>query len=212
MIIVALVFSFGPTSPAQSVYKVPADSRDNTLILTVANESKTASAQAVSVRLTGEHPGLTLQPSRATVKSLAPSGTADVAFTFAVNRETKLNAPDTLAFELRDKAGEVWTKSIVLEFTGPQEFRLDQNFPNPFNPTTVIRYQAPRVSRVQIVVYNILGQEVATLVDETQEAGYYSARLNAGRLASGAYVYRMIAQPASGGKPFVAVKKLMIVR
>ncbi|HTY01925.1 MAG TPA: T9SS type A sorting domain-containing protein [Bacteroidota bacterium] len=211
--IIALILALlAPGALGQPLYRVPADSRGNTLVLTVANESQTTTANAVTVKLAGSHPGLNLSPSSVTVKSLAATNSADVSFSFDVDREAKLNQPDTLDFELRDKAGERWTKTIILEYTGPQEFRLDQNYPNPFNPTTVIRFQTPGVSRVQIVVYNILGQEVAKLVDETKEAGYYSAIFNAGKLASGAYIYRMIAQPVAGGKAYVAVKKLTAIK
>jgi|GEM_PF-2413280 len=78
----------------------------------------------------------------------------------------------------------------------PQEFALQQNYPNPFNPTTSIKYQLPQASTVQIVIYNMLGQRIRTLVNESQEAGYYEAvwdgRNTAGlKVSSGMYFYRI---------------------
>ncbi|MBC8044822.1 MAG: T9SS type A sorting domain-containing protein [Rhizobacter sp.] len=73
----------------------------------------------------------------------------------------------------------------------PQAFLLGQNYPNPFNPTTVIPYRVAQAGNVQIDVFNMLGQKIKTLVSERKAAGNYSVVLDAGSLASGAYLYRM---------------------
>jgi hypothetical protein len=88
----------------------------------------------------------------------------------------------------------------------PTNVRLDQNYPNPFNPTTRINYQLPAQSRVSLKVYNLLGQEVAVLVDGVEEAGYKSVTWNAIGVASGVYFYRLQAGPFSG------VQKLVLLR
>jgi hypothetical protein len=88
----------------------------------------------------------------------------------------------------------------------PEHFALDQNYPNPFNPVTTIRYQLPETEHVSLKVFNVLGQEVMTLVDEVQRAGYKSVDLNGARLPSGVYIYRMI----SGA--FVTAKKLVLLK
>jgi hypothetical protein len=88
----------------------------------------------------------------------------------------------------------------------PGIFALEQNYPNPFNPATEVGFQLPAAGQVKLAVYDLLGREVATLVNERKEPGRYSVRFDAGGLSSGAYFYRLEA----GGK--VAVKKLVLVR
>jgi len=73
----------------------------------------------------------------------------------------------------------------------PEAFSLSQNYPNPFNPKTVISYQLPVVSNVELSIYNILGQEIETLVSKKQPAGSYKVEWDAAGLASGVYSYRI---------------------
>ena len=73
----------------------------------------------------------------------------------------------------------------------PEQFLLQQNYPNPFNPVTMIRYQLPMGVYVELSVYNILGQKVATLVSQHQAAGNYNVSWEAVGLTSGIYYYRL---------------------
>jgi hypothetical protein len=99
----------------------------------------------------------------------------------------------------------------------PKEFALHQNYPNPFNPTTTIKYDLPVGSRVSLKVYNILGQHVDAVISEVQPPGYQSAkwgnRSTAGNVvATGVYLYRLIAAPLDGGPPFVQTRKMILLR
>lgn len=79
----------------------------------------------------------------------------------------------------------------VAERPLPSEFALGQNYPNPFNPATLISYAVPRSGRVTLEVFTLLGERVATPVDEVQEAGYYAVQFDGAGLASGVYLYRL---------------------
>ena len=88
----------------------------------------------------------------------------------------------------------------------PKQFELYQNYPNPFNPTTVIRYGIPKESSVKLVVYNILGEVIKTLVENKQKAGSYEVNFNASNLATGIYIYRIQAGD------FVDTKKMILMK
>ncbi len=90
--------------------------------------------------------------------------------------------------------------------TIPSGYGLSQNFPNPFNPTTVIAYQIGRTGNVSLKVFDLLGREVKTLIDERQDAGSHSATFGAGTLPSGMYFYKL----ESGN--YIDVKKLVLLK
>lgn len=88
----------------------------------------------------------------------------------------------------------------------PTSFSLEQNFPNPFNPTTTIQYSLPQAGNISLKIYNLLGEEVKTLVNDYQEAGKHSVQFNANNLASGIYFYRL--QAGS----FIQTKKMILIK
>jgi hypothetical protein len=94
----------------------------------------------------------------------------------------------------------------------PLSYKLEQNDPNPFNPTTTIRYVLPDDGHFTLKIYDMLGREVTTLIDDDQKAGYHSAVWNASNAASGVYFYRATARGEAGGQVFSEVKKMMLMK
>ena len=122
----------------------------------------------------------------------------------------------TITIRATDSNGDFITTSFDIEVDAavaleedlgiPTEYQLAQNFPNPFNPTTKIRFGLPEASSVVLKVYNILGEEVAKLVNQELQAGFHTFNFDASQLSSGLYIYRIEAGN------FVEVKKMMLMK
>jgi hypothetical protein len=117
--------------------------------------------------------------------------------------------------DMRDGNGEIYYKRnptgnvIGINQTGlfiPDKFKLNQNYPNPFNPATSIKYQVESIKFIKLVVYDILGKEVATLVNENQSPGTYEVTFDGSALASGVYFYKLTAGD------FSEVKKMLLIK
>lgn len=93
----------------------------------------------------------------------------------------------------------------------PHKYALFPNYPNPFNPTTQIRYQIPVTSHVTLSVYDMLGRKVASLVDQQQAAGQYEVSWNASSRASGIYIYQLVALGVDHSR-YVKTKKMLLVK
>ena len=95
----------------------------------------------------------------------------------------------------------------------PEKFSLSQNYPNPFNPVTAIEFTLPTSGVVSLIVYNLLGQEVARLVDDFQPAGYHKITWDASNMASGIYLYRIeVMERRSASPTFVQTRKMVLLK
>jgi hypothetical protein len=94
----------------------------------------------------------------------------------------------------------------------PQVFDLYQNYPNPFNPSTTISFDVPKNAQVNVVIYDILGRVVTTLVDEMKAANRYRVVWDASNMSTGVYFYRMTAKAVDGSGNFTSVKKLLLMK
>ena len=104
------------------------------------------------------------------------------------------------------------TSALSMDNGVPKEFKLGQNYPNPFNPTTVIKYNVPKISNVEIKVYNAVGQLVSTLVNNIEEPGIYEKVWDGNGYASGVYFYVMTVSTANGSSLLHFTKKMILVK
>lgn len=99
-----------------------------------------------------------------------------------------------------------YSDEVNVEVSAPLEYSLEQNYPNPFNPSTTIKYSVAKDGFVKLIVYNALGEQVVSLVNQNQKAGRYEVVFNADNLSSGVYLYRL--ETAN----FTSTRKLMLLR
>jgi hypothetical protein len=99
-----------------------------------------------------------------------------------------------------------YSQRVEVEVLRPLDYALEQNYPNPFNPTTTINYSIPQAGAVRIALYDVLGNELKSIVDTYQDAGRYEVLLDASGMANGVYYYRI----QSG--EFTSTKKLMLMK
>jgi hypothetical protein len=100
-----------------------------------------------------------------------------------------------------DELGAVRRENAI-----PTQLSLDQNYPNPFNPTTRIRFALPSEKQVRIEIYSVLGERIATLVNDRLSAGVYTVDVDGSRLSSGVYYYRLVAGETALTRKMLLVK------
>ena len=168
------------------------------------NAAPTASAYRFQISLMSDFSELTLDTSNIADTALAVSGLQlNRIYNWRVRASSGLGtSPWSPAFRFRT----VQTSDVAAEAELPTTYMLSQNFPNPFNPTTQIRFAVPSAGRVVLTVFDVLGREETTLVDSDFPAGTYTVAWNASGTASGIYFYRM----QSGS--FVETKRMLLLR
>ncbi|MFZ1080870.1 MAG: T9SS type A sorting domain-containing protein [Candidatus Kryptoniota bacterium] len=156
------------------------------------------------------------------ITPIVNNGTA-LLFEFVVSKNVQLGTSSSIAIQTQSVVDTKMRKIASLTESGQVQissmgsavathYELSQNYPNPFNPSTTIQFAVPMDSKVDIVIYNILGQKVATLVSGTITAGYHDIVWNATNYSSGVYFSVMKGSSLSTGESFKMVKKLMLVK
>jgi len=137
------------------------------------------------------------------------AGTTSEARAYSYNDDISLFKVNSVVYRLKqfDFDGTYsYSKEVTVNVVAPVEYALDQNFPNPFNPTTSIKYSVAKAGLVTLKVYNTMGQEVASLVNEAKEIGSYEVNFNAANLSSGVYFYEI------NSGDFTSTKKMMLIK
>jgi hypothetical protein len=191
-------------SVGQTVYKVEPGSKGNSIILEIENASTEETINGIRVNLANQISSLRFRKTEQKIEQITK--TEEAEFMFDVEREVTPNKIDTIKFIVTGTNGVMEEKEILISYTIPAEFKLEQNYPNPFNPTTKIEYQLPKDGRVTIKVFNVLGQEVRTLLDEVKSAGYYTIEFKSNGLSSGIYFYSLFTEN------YKMIKKMVLLK
>lgn len=135
------------------------------------------------------------------------SGNSAVVKNYSFSDNTRLSGKYTYRLKQIDFDGTFsYGPSAEADFGVPAVYGLSQNYPNPFNPSTTVEFQLPEVSKVTITLYDILGNEVMILLNETKEAGFHSVNVDLHNMSNGVYYYKM-----SAGS-FSQVKKMILIK
>ncbi len=182
---------------SDGTYIVPFASSDNVVELTVENGTG-RSLEGLTAEVGNTPAWAAALPDRQTVPAVEPGKCRIVRFRFSVSLSAPVGRPDTLEFILKEPRGARWTKAIRVSVGAPDHVELFQNFPNPFNPVSRISFQLSVPSRATVTIFNTLGQEVETLVDDDLPAGYHERSWKADRLSGGVYYCQMVAVGGNG--------------
>jgi Secretion system C-terminal sorting domain len=208
--IILLLFVSTAIAQTDTVCTVPFASKGNTIELAVANTASIAVSN-VTVALITSPSWIKFDSTKCTIAKIAGSTEQSATFSFSIDKNAPTGQKQNLTFQITS-GGQQWTKQIAVKAGVPNQFELYHNFPNPFNPSTTISYQLPTDSKVSLKIYDVLGREVATLLDnQTKPAGYYEQQWNASHYASGMYVYRLFWMDQSG-KTSMATKSMVMVK
>ena len=213
-LILVLILTITEVNFAQNTYSLQPGVKNNQIVLELSNISSTESANNLEVKLIKNSNNLNFNQTEKKIEKITQGKETEATFTFDVDYNIGTTEADTIEFSITDNKSIYQSKQFILQYSVPTEYRLEQNYPNPFNPSTKIRYSIPNVTLRQaqgdnmttLKVYDILGNEVATLVNEQKEAGYYEVEFSASSFASGVYIYRL----QSGS--FVSTKKMMVLK
>ncbi len=147
------------------------------------------------------------EPEWKTIASVAAAGNSNAPRNYAFKDELEHSGHYEYRLKIVDLDGTFkYGKQVEIFSKILFKYKLLQNYPNPFNPSTKINFELKKESNVTLKIYDILGAEVATLVNGHKKAGRYSVKFNASNLASGIYFYRLNAGP------FTAIKKMILIK
>jgi len=149
---------------------------------------------------------------------IAPGSRSLLSMTYVLKVDTTLGKQIPATFDISSNYVVYWqpemtivipespTGVVTSEKAVPTAYLLAQNYPNPFNPNTMIHFELPKTSYVQLKLFNLLGQELMTVVNENRHAGRYDIPVNLGRFTSGIYFYKLVAND------FIQIRKMVLIK
>ena len=198
------------TNAAGGTWQIPFASTGNTISLSIQNNSR-LTAKNVSVTFNNLPSWLEFKSKSIAINSIRPDSSGGAEFVFDVDKKSPVGKDTTLTATISTADGQSWTKEIRVAVAAPTDYKLYNNFPNPFNPSTKIAFQLPKASHVKLIIYDIVGREVAQVADTDYPAGYSELAWNGTNkngtlVSSGVYFYRISADRWN------EVKKMMMVK
>ncbi|MEL6442847.1 MAG: T9SS type A sorting domain-containing protein [Bacteroidota bacterium] len=199
LVLIALC-AFPTLAQEAEPHALPFASTGHALELEVAHadyDDERAEAAAFTVTLTDAPAWLAVTPAALTLDALAPGTDALARFAFDVADTAPVAEPGAMTFEIATDDGQTWTKTVRVEVAAPEAFAVAGAYPNPFAHAAEVVYDLPAGATVTFAVYDLLGRVVHEVRTE-QAAGRHTAAVDGAGLASGVYVWRLVAVGADG--------------
>lgn len=220
LLIISVIFCCTESTRAQNqstatqpqdhiVHIVPFDSQGNVIELSFDNTESVVENQ-VYYEVYSSQDWLQVRHSGSSTLDLAAERVVRVVFDVPVDAPIKEQGSIVISIAAND--GRIWQKNIDIEVALPEAFELRQSYPNPFNPTATVPFVVPENGRVRVVVYDILGRQVAILTNTTYEPGLHNVRFDGTSLASGQYLIRATMESESGIRITTPVQQLTLLK
>ena len=213
MIIFILMLVFFNTIIPQNIYDIPFNSKNNRVELEILNltDEVVTNMTVKSINISGN---IIFATSNTNIINLGPFNRKKMNFSFRHNESSSKYGLDTIKFEIISNNSKIY-KNVIVNLLPPANFKLEQNYPNPFNPTTTLNYNVPGnlsedTYNVKLIVYDILGCKMETIVDERQPPGSYQYIWDASNYPSGMYICRLKAISDLDEDYFASVKMLLL--
>ncbi len=197
------------------IWQIPFASAGNTISLSIQNNSS-LEAKGVSVAFNRLPTWLSFKSTTVSLKDVSANSPGDAEFTFSVDKKAPVGRDTTLVATISTSAsplgnGQTWMKEIKISVGAPKDYKLYDNFPNPFNPSTKIAFELPKASHVRLLIYDIVGREVVQVADADYPAGYTEItwngiNKNGNLVSSGVYFYRVSTDRWSKVKKMLMLK------
>ncbi len=179
----------------------------------VKNNGQSLAVENLSINMTSDDSAVTYISSPLSINSIAPGVTVLPSGNYTVRVNTNFSGLLSFNFEIKSGGWSYWkdSKQVVVGVEEelnelPTEYLLSQNYPNPFNSSSIIKYSIPKSSHITLKIFNILGKEITTLVNEEKFVGTYEVNWNAENLTSGVYFYKLQAGE------FVQTRKMILLK
>jgi len=206
--IVLFVLIFLIDIPAQTTetnYKIPLGSKDNVIELLINNQS-TENLKQLKIKAIEYPEWIKFVNTEVIINELNRYQKNTAKFIFDVDKFAQAGSNVNISFKIEYKGRKSYIRNINIITTSPLNFELFQNYPNPFNPSTIIKYSIPKSGLVTLKVYDVLGKEISTLLNEKKEAGIHKIEFNQTNLSSGVYFYTLKTDE------FLQTRKMILLR
>ena len=215
-LLITIVAAGQRVQASETTWSVEPRTKGNVITLEVTNRLPyVLSDVSMAVEHTPEWISVTEQSISS--QTLFTDSTAIAQIIFDVHENVASGEQGAITVGLGTEGRTILRKSISLTTAVPEHYELSQNYPNPFNPTTKIEFALPKDSHVTVKVYDVLGREIRTVLDEERPAGFFSTEWDGKNdfrsdAASGTYFYRLQTVSTTDNRTFSALKKMILLK